>query len=288
MADHSTTEWESDTTRLVQYYGHTKGVNFPLNAKRSAGYREQVGRKVNRVIVHQSAGNRRQGQDAVDRMASWIVRAPKYGERKGKLRRVGGGRGFPGIPYTFLVPSIPDIQDGKSVVYRCWDDAWLTWHTRRANRDGVGVCFAGSFQTRHMRKFSGDDPTGPQLAAGKDLIENYLLPRYDLKADDLTGHFDHGKATCPGDCLESWIRRKRGETVTWFDPPYAETDDRPLVTRSHKIAALIELGYGDDDDLIDCDEWRFTLESFQSDEGCVVDGIWGPQTEMALRRALVA
>lgn len=289
MADHSTTEWESDTTRLVRYTTHRRGTNFPLNSQRSAGYRREPGRKISRVILHQSAGNRRDGQDAVDRMANWIIRTPKFATKRGKRRRVGGGRGFPGLPYTFLVPTIPDIIDGKSVIYRCWDDSWITWHTRRANKIGVGVCFAGSFRTRHSKKFSGDDPVNQQLAAGKDLVLNYLLPRYGLTTDDLCGHFDYGKLTCPGDHIEAWIRRERGERVDWYvDPndPEPQLDMRPLRTRAQQIAALIEMGYGDGEDLNDPDEWRFALESFQLDEGIVADSIWGPQSERAMRIAL--
>lgn len=287
MTDHLI-EWESTTTRLVQYTTHTKGVNFPQNWRRSAGYRSELGRKVQRVILHQSAGNPRDGRDAVDRMASWITRAPKYAEKNGKRRRVGGGRGFPAIPYTFLVPFRPEIVDGKSVVYRLWDDSWHTWHTRRANRDGVGICFAGSFETRHSKKFSNSHPTSQALAAGEELILDYLLPRYGLTTDDLCGHFDFGKPTCPGDALEAWVRRKRGETVTWFDGDEApELDDRPLVAREQQIAALQSLGYGVGLLLDDRDDWRFTVESFQEDAGLVADGLWGPNTERGLRLALV-
>lgn len=288
MADHSVIEWEGAHTRLIQYFGHKRGVNFPQNWRRSAGYRRELGRKVNRVIVHQSAGNRRDGQSAVDRMAAWIIRAPKYAERRGKKRRVGGGRGFPAIPYTFMVPHRPAIQDGKSVVYRLWDDTWHTWHTRRANRDGVGVCFAGSFQTRHSKKFSDSHPTTQALAAGEELLLDYLLPRYGLTTDDLCGHFDFGKPTCPGDALEAWVRRQRGEAVTWFEEDGADDlDDRALVTRDQQIAALQSLGYGLDLELEDPDDWRFAVESFQLDTGLVADGLWGPRTERGLRGALV-
>lgn len=291
MSDHSTIEWESDTTRLIRYTTHKRGANFPLNYRRSAGYREEIGRKISRIILHQSAGNRRSGISAVDRMANWITRTPKFAKRNGKMRRVGGGRGFPAIPYTFIVPTIPDIVDGKSVVYRCWDDSWVTWHTRRANRIGVGVCFAGSFRTRHSKKFSDGDPVNQQLAAGEDLIMNYLLPRYGLTTDDLCGHFDFGKSNCPGDVLEAWVRHKRGERVDWFvDPndPVPQLDMRPMRTRDQQILALTELGYGADEDLNDPDEWRFALESFQLDEGIVADSIWGPQSEKAMRIALAA
>lgn len=282
-------EWEGATTRLVQYTTHKKGVNFPMNWRRSAGYRRELGRKINRVILHQSAGNPRDGRDAVDRMASWITRAPKYAEKNGKRRRVGGGRGFPAIPYTFMVPFRPVIEDGKSVVYRLWDDTWHTWHTRRANRDGVGVCFAGSFQTRHSKKFSDAHPTSQALAAGEELILDYLLPRYGLTTDDLCGHFDFGKPMCPGDAIEAWVRRERGETVTWFeDEEDHGPDDRPLVAREQQIAALQSLGYGIDSDLRDRDDWRFAVESFQEDAGLVADGLWGPNTERGLRFALAA
>lgn len=288
MANHSTIEWESDTTRLIQYTGHAKGPNFPLNYRRSAGYRREIGRKVQRIIVHQSAGARREGQEAVDRMAAWITRSPKFAERKGKQRRVGGGRGFPAIPYTFMVPHRPLIQDGKSVVYRLWDDSWVTWHTRRANAIGVGVCFAGSFRTRHDKKFSDDDPTTYALAAGEDLILNYLLPRYNLKPDDLCGHFDYGKVCCPGDALEHWVRKQRGERVSWFnDQDSVELDTRPLRTRQQQNEALAELGYSDYD-LNDVDERRDALTAFQEDEAITADGWWGPQSEHAMRLALIA
>jgi len=290
MADHSTIEWESERTRLIQYTSHVKGVNFPFDFDRTAGYRRAIGRKVQRIILHQSAGARRDGQAAVDKMAEWIIQAPKFEVIKGKKRRVGGGRGFPAIPYTFMVPHRPEIKDGKSIVYRLWDDSWVTWHTRRANAIGVGVCFAGSFRTRHDKKFSDSDPTSYALAAGEDLIMNYLLPRYGLKPDDLCGHFDFGKVACPGDCLEAWIRRKRGEQVNWFaDPndPVPALDERPLRTREQQDAALVALGYTGFD-LADPDGRKDALVAFQGDEGVTADGWWGPQTERAMRQALVA
>ncbi len=289
MADNITTEWESETTRLVRYTTHERGLNFPLNYRRSAGYRRDPGRKISRVICHQSAGGRRDGISAVNHMANWIIRAPKFAEKNGKRRRVGGGRGFPGIPYSFMIPHRPDIVDGKSIVYRLWDDEWRTWHTRRANRDGVGVCFSGSFATRHSKKFSDNHPTSQAMAAGEDLILNYLLPRYGLTADDLTGHFDFGKSACPGDHIEAWIRRQRGERVDWYvDPndPVPALDPRPLRTRDQQNSALSELGY--EFDLAVCEDRKYAIQAFQEDSGITDDGFWGPQTEQSMRIALAA
>lgn len=281
MADHGVTEWESETTRLVRYTSHKKGPNFPFNWRKSGRYYERQGRQIEKVIVHQSAGPRRDGVEAVDRMAEWITRAPKY---NGK-RWIGGGRGFPGVPYTFLVPHRPEVRDNKLVIYRLWGDEWVTWHTRRHNRTGVGVCFAGSFRTRHAPGFSDANPTAPALEAGRSLILDYLLPRYGLTTDDLSGHFELGKSTCPGDCLEALVRRLRGETVTWWDAREDEPvlDRRPLRTFAQRCAAFASLGYADERDLSDPDGWRMALESFQGEYGLVVDGLYGPMTEKALR-----
>jgi hypothetical protein len=280
-------EWESPTTRLVQVYGLKRNTQFPYNTGRSSRYYEVQGRKVSKLFVHQTAGSSRDGLDAAEALANWITRSPRYGDRNGKRVRVGGGRGFPGAPYTFLVPHRPDTEDGKAVVYRLWSDEWVTWHTRRFNRTGVGVAFAGSFHTRHHASFSDRNPTPMAAAAGWDLIENYLMPRYGLEPDDIMGHFDAGKPTCPGDFLEAKIRRMRGEEVEW-DRKHPKGDDRPLLTAAHKRQALVELGFDEFWDLGSREGMRAAVEAAQTIGGVVVDGIWGPQTEGAVRRQLAS
>lgn len=282
-------EWSGSCAVLVRATELTRSPNFPYNHRRSGKYYEVEGREIRSIIVHQTAGGFRDGLEACTRLADWITRPPRYEARNGRSVRVGGGRGFPGAPYTFMVPNRPDVHDGKLVVYRMWDDQWVTWHTRRHNRDGVGVAFAGSFRTRHAPRLSDRAPTTMAMDAGADLVENYLLPRHGLSWDDVLGHFDAGKPTCPGDDLEAWIRRERGEAVDWFevDDSHDRVDRRPLVSPAQRRAALAELGR-EGFRLAEREGFRLAVESVQEQAGIVVDGIWGPQTERAVRRMLAS
>ena len=290
-------EWESFSTRLVRITGLPRGPNFPKGHRTSARYYQMRQRGVEKIFVHQSAGGYRDGIDAPRRIAEWIIRPPRYKTdaegtvvlRNGRKIWIGGGRGFPGIPYTFVVPTRPAVEDGKLVVYRCWDDEWVTWHTRRFNRIGVGVCFIGNFQTRHSSRSPDQHPTAPAVAAGFDLIENYLLPRYGLDPDDVCGHFDAGKPACPGDALEAKIRRWRGEHVEWFgddDSDEPKPGQRQLHSEEQRIAALRDLGLGEWWDLETPEGWRLAVEAVQLAGGATVDGVYGPQTERALRKLL--
>jgi len=296
-------EWESEKTRLVRLHGLRMG---------SPGYRSRSA-KISSIIVHQSAGNNWEGQKAAEKIANFHAGAPRYktdpktGEilkRKvrGKMRKwwIGGGRGWPGIGYTFVVPYIPAVVDGKFEVYRCQPDKLHTYHTgRHFNRHGVAVCFAGNFG-RDVKDMKNPDPTA--LIAGEDLILNYLLPLYKInKNSALLGHFDAGKKGCPGGYLEQWVRHTRGEDVD--DPRDAPgvlddeefdvyaADDRTLKTYAQRQQALIDLGY-------DLGTWgadgywgeasKGALLAYQYHAGLAVDGRWGTLTEHAIRMDLFA
>jgi len=296
-----TTEWEGEHVRLVRL-GGLPGRGY--GPRRSTA-------KVEAVFVHQSAGNRLNGLDAPIRIARFHAGEPRYKrdedgnlvyrKRRGKLSPVwvGGGRGWPGIGYTFVVPTVPDTEEGKLVVYRCHDDDRHTYHTGGVwNRIGVAVCFAGHFQSRHAR---GELPAGPDslaMLAGKELILDYLLPRYGLDRESLRGHFDAGKPACPGDALESWVRTHRGEEVepdsmdpsgrvTIGDPVIEGADGRPLKTWRERQAALSDLGFDVGPiDGIPGEQTKGAVIAFQRSAGLVVDGRWGPRTEIAVRLSL--
>ena len=302
---HEITEWENDTVRLVKLSGLPRHRSFPYGTKGQRGgrYIELREREIAAVVVHQTAGSKRDGTDAALAVARFATADPRYHRdatgavvtrktRRGQQPvRSGGGRGWPGAPYTFVVPYRPAVVDNRLVVYRCWDDQWHTWHTSRYwNRRSVAVAFSGSFRSRHAPRWSetAGEPEVLQLEAGKALILDYLLPRYGLSPETgLIGHFDAGKAACPGDTLEAWTRHTRGEeSVDWVPESDAE-DSRPLDTWSERQAALHETGY--DPGPID-GHWgwrtRSAVEAFQFDHGLVVDGLWGPRTEQAMRQAL--
>lgn len=291
-------EWEGDRVMLVRLAGLKRGPFWPLNWRKSAGYRKVDDRRVKLAYVHHTAGPSRDGLEAVIKLAGWITKAPKFQRDTGgqvvtrKVRgrdkpiRIGGGRGFPGVPYTYVVPTRPALQNGKFVVYRCNDDDWITWHTRGHNADAVGIAFCGNFASRHAPKASTRDVDDTAFDAGTSFILDYLLPRHGLTGKDIRGHFDAGKAACPGDQLEAWVREQRGEHVDWALPDGPE-DDRPLDTWEQRQIALAALGF--DVGVID-GVWGFDtrggLEAFQEHAGLVVDGVWGPLSERHLRAAL--
>lgn len=289
-----TIEWENDSVRLVALGGLERSPNFPAGLATRSQFRQLPRRKVERVVIHQTAGSRKDGIAAPKAIARFATAAPKYGKKNGRTRRVGGGRGWPGCPYPFVVPTIPDVQDGLLVVYRCWPDDWITFHTGPEwNSRATAVAFAGSFKSRHAPRWSQNayDPDETALHAGQTLVTEYLLPRYGLTEEHVIGHFDAGKVTCPGDTLEGWVRALRGETAQNLDGcGQGEAEDRrSLETWEERQWALKELGFDLGPSGVD-GIWGFwtrsAVEAFQEDAGLVVDGIWGKNTEAAVRRAL--
>lgn len=307
-----TTEWEGEHTRLVRLDG------LPTGPGR---YREIRGREIETVFVHQSAGNMLRGQKAAERISWFHTAPPKYKLNpdgsirtrmvRGKPRKwwIGGGRGWPGAGYTFVIPAFPDTVEGKLEVYRLHPDETVSYHTGgRNNRRGVAVCVAGLYRTRHGKSRGQEAPDPTAQMALQELVFDYLLPRYGLTPgpgdpDALCGHFDAGKAACPGDWMEQWVRFMRGEDVpdprtdgVLVDPRDRddEIDRRPLDTHAQRQAALVELGFdlgpwGPNGDGVDGswgEDSKGALLAFQDTAEIKVDGRWGGQTEAAVRIAL--
>lgn len=309
-----TIEYENDTIRLVKVSGYRLHPNFPRGDGQSAYYKIQ-GRKIRHVVIHSMAGAFRRGPIAVERLAAFHASSPKYKrdetgailyDARNKPIKAGGGRGWPGPGYGFVVPYWPEIQDGRLVVYRLWDDDWVTFATGGQNTRTISVACSGMHKTRHMPKWSAGqarDPEQTQFIAMESLVIDYLLPRYNLRPADIRGHFDFTKPACPGDVYEAWIREQRGEAVGWLEPerrvwapqeldvatPVPETDYRDLDTWEQRQAALVALGYDVGPSGVDGlfgEDTRSAVEAFQAERGLVVDGIWGRITEAHMRRSL--
>lgn len=303
-------EWECDTVRLVKLVGLARHPNFPYSYNRGGRYVQRPERLreggIETVYLHQLAGPFKHGQKSATDLAEWCSRNPKFNEHG---KRIGGGRGWPGAAYPFHIPFFPDVVDGKAIAYRLWEDDWHTWHTgAQFNKRGTAVGLGGMLITRKAPKWSAKaarDPNPVQFACMETLVLDYLLPRYGLTPEEgLSGHFEAGKPTCPGDVVEAWVRMQRGERVDWLEPGRAPWDDRfpsieeqpaedrrSLDTWTERQQALLDLGY-------DLGKWgadgkpgyytRSALEAFQENAGIIVDGVYGPQTEKALRQALAA
>lgn len=302
-----TVEFQDDTIRLVLLGGVERGARFPAKHSGGIGYREIPRREIRCGIVHQTAGNFRDGQEAVRRLASFFTSPPRYAMRDGKVvtvkmrsgrskpKVIGGGRGWPGIAYTFVIPTRPAVVDGRFTVYRIWEDQWRTWHTGGLhNSHGVGIAVVGSYQSRHAPRFNRRAWPKPDdtAVAALDHLVGYLAQRYawTLGPDTLLPHSEAGKPACPGDFLEQWVRdRRNDETAVALDPSTAKLDSRSLDNWRERQGALVALGFEVGSSGIDGifgHDTRSAVEAFQASAGITVDGIWGPVTEAHVRAHL--
>lgn len=278
--------------------GYRKASFFPKNVAGTASFLNIPNRRISEIVVHHSAGGLYEGIRAVDELAAYFTALPRYKQDEngqfvrdedGELIKIGGGRGWPGIPYTFVVPGIPQVEDGRLVVYRIWSDSWRTWHTGGVhNSHGVGICVGGWYRSRReVLTEARDRPTDEALAALNGLVD-YLAQRYalPLKPGALLAHREAGGTACPGDALEAWVRQKRGDSPL-LPPKKGPKDMRDLSTVRALQEALVELGYdpGQVDGLMG-PRTANGLRAFQRQAGVIPDGVFGPITEAALRRAL--
>lgn len=277
-------EWQSPTTRLVKLVGLDRAPTWPFNHTRSAKYYEEP-REITEIVLHHSAGARRDGLEAAVRLSDWIIRPPKYAIRNGKRRWIGGGRGFPAGPYTFVIPSRPAVVDRRFTVYRIWDDDWRTWHTKGHNASAVSIVLCGFYRSRHDPGSPHVHPDSTAMTALESLIADYLMPRYNLGPDGLRTHAECGKPACPGDYLESWVQRMRGDEPTDHDTQEeGKVDLRPLQTWAQKQEALVALGFDPGPvDNLPGPQTRAGIEAFQASKKLQQDGVIGPITERAMR-----
>jgi hypothetical protein len=294
-------EYEDDRIR-IEHVESKRGANFPRTLSGGDRYVQVPNRPIHEVVYHHTAGGIYEGIEAVERIADYCTALPIYARNPDgsiqtytvrgvtKRRVIGGGRGWPGVPYTFVIPGIPDTVAGKLVLYRIWDDSWRTFHTGGIhNSFGVGVVIGGWYASRHdaLNQHAHPRPSEEAMICA-DALADYLMDRYRLKPgpETLLSHAELGKPACPGDFIENWVREKRGDQPL-RQLVQAPEDSRPLETPRQVQEALVALGYdpGKVDGL-----WgprtANALRAFQTAERLKPDGLFGPITRQALRQAL--
>jgi len=167
------------------------------------------------LVVHQTAGG-----DSVSALAKYHT---------GKLGKVhiGDGKGLPGIAYTMFVDKAGEL----SLVNDVEDITWS--HGDRTilgdeNKMYMSVCFGGRFTAPG---FDGTEhPTDAQIDVFHK-VWAFTKDAFGLTDLDLYGHYDFGKAGCPGFDLQALIETYNAEVDSRLDTPNARQQ------------ALSDLGY---------------------------------------------
>jgi len=144
-----------------------------------------------RVTVHHSAAYVRDGSAST---AATQISAIQREHMQGK--------GWGDIGYHFVVDTTGRIWSGRPLSQQ---GAHAGDHDR--NRGNVGICLLGNF----VQGREGQEPTGPQVAAMRNLI-SALRKQYQIKSDGLLTHRELRSTSCPGERLQSVIERIRRES----------------------------------------------------------------------------
>ena len=151
------------------------------------------GAKIVRLYVHKSGGEGGPGLQGILGMVAFVI----------------GRRGFPGAPYTFWAPTLPERDaEGRLVLYRLVADDRRSWHTGGVCNDhGIALALQGNLSRRELKPEQ-------RIVAEAAIIYVTTSGRYpDL--DKVTPVSTHSKAAlfgakksksiCPGTYAEAWL-----------------------------------------------------------------------------------
>lgn len=262
-------------------------------------YRVRDPSQIRFIVIHKSGADGPAGYAGAVASARYQIREKR-----------DGGRGWPGMAYTYWLPREPDRDElGRIVAYRCNPDTARSYHTGGVmNGLGVGIGVQGNYD--------GDwdlvggvpnverAPTDAQMELLDGLVTHLTLQHGIVlgldpaKPDDddygLTGHWEHGKAVCPGDALRQWVCARRLSppphpvAPAMMDLAISTGELNPArFDYAQRNRALELLGYysGADQTCWDVDS-RGALEAFQRANGLSDDGWWGPATATRVAFAL--
>ena len=234
-----------NTTRLIKALNADRivvsDVRGELPTHPTRKYKARSVDKIEGLVVHH-AGGQVDGLSGLKNIARYHV-TPSSGGSVNHLSAAGA----PGIAYPLAI-------DSSGRLYVCHDLSAKTWSQGDKSQPGdenaryLAVLVMGNFD-------SPSNPTGrhPTARQVETLLALFRVLREQLgwSPGALFGHFDFGKAACPGALLEALIRGVR---------------------RPNSSAPMSEL------------EWQRALNEWDSDlPPLKEDGEWGPKSKARLQ-----
>lgn len=143
-----------------------------------------VTRKINKIIIHCAAT--KEGKDyTTDDIKRWHL-----------------DRGFSDIGYHYVIYRDGSVNKGR-------DENKVGAHTTNQNAYSIGICYIGGLDKDGKPK---DTRTDEQKEAMYKLVYD-LLKKYNLKLDDVYGHYEFANKACPSfkmndfkDEFKKWLK----------------------------------------------------------------------------------
>jgi len=184
--------------------------------------------------------------------------------------------GLPGLSYTMFV------NRANNDIFLANDVEDKTYSQGDATKPGdenamfLAICFGGNFSGPGY--VGTQEPSPFQMTTAHGLWD-LCKKLFNLKNNQLHGHYDFGKPDCPGNALQNFIQTVNKDK-DWIDKA-------DLSSAKARQDALQKLGYfsGNADGIWGNDS-RYALVQFQKAVNLMPDGVWGKLTEAAVQAAL--
>jgi hypothetical protein len=283
-------------------------ITKPWNGKPAVTgqYHHVSNREIKKLYCHQTAGSvSSSGFTAPIKTTNFILNDPSWVKKGDKWVWDGLGRGWPGCPYTYYIPYNPISIRNKVVIFKCWDNDWITWHSGD-NMDSISIVCQGYFRSRHIKCFTpkvgctSGDPSSLQIIALIGFIRQYAIGHLKIDRSSICGHYESPKPklTCPGDAIEKIIKEiKCGKSISLADysaPIISPHDDIELDTWEERQAALVFLKHnightGRLQNGVDGDPGYLTRAAIECQEGIFgmnADGMWDDAFDYEIKELL--
>ena len=155
--------------------------------------------------------------------------------------------GCPHFCYHFGIENNGDIVQANELRH-------VTWHTTGQNETGIGIMLVGNF-AGPGHNVGTREPAPEQVYALSELCD-YLQQAFGLCNQDIYGHYQFGKPSCPGFVVQEWIENRRNRI----------TDEEWMAKAEKNIFEI---------------QRRLNLSGFPCGEP---DGIMGIKTQAAIRK----
>lgn len=138
-------------------------------------------RKVNWVIIHQSASNVK-SHDNIETVRQWHL-----------------DRNFSDIGYHYFINKNGEVFKGRDEE-KAGAHVKVAGSNKSHNKDSIGICLSGKGDKEHPE-------THPTIFQKKSLeiLLIDICSRYELQKIDILGHSDLEPTECPGFELSTWL-----------------------------------------------------------------------------------